>query len=144
VQEVERVLRDRDAEICNSDSFCGLATGPLFSAFASPVTISHQVDTEFHADYIGSALAVSLPPGSEIAASIFSRSPVGNHLRGLLLRHAVHCAKAPYEITGIDRYDLAGRKDFRQRVECDPIVGAIEDWHEHDSIRNVEIRVTGG
>ncbi len=38
-------------------------------------------------------------------------------LRWLLLRHAVHRAQAPDEISGIDREDLALREQLRQRVE---------------------------
>ena len=62
----------------------------------------------------------------------------------LLLGHAVHCAQAPDEISGIDGDDLAGGKQVRQRVKRDAVVGAIEDRREHDSVRDVEVGVAGG
>jgi len=65
-------------------------------------------------------------------------------LRGLLLRHAVHCAQAPDEISGIDRDYFAGREELRQRVKGDAIVGTIEDRGEHDAVGDVKVGVAGG
>src|SRR5208282_1494566 len=60
----------------------------------------------------------------------------------LLLRHAVHRAQAPNEISRINRDDFTGRKQVSQRVESDAIVAPVENGGEHHSICDVEIRVT--
>src|SRR4029077_4386814 len=65
-------------------------------------------------------------------------------LRGLLLRHAMHSAKTPYEISRVDGDDFALRKKLRQGVQRDTVVGTIENRRENDSVSNVEISVACG
>ena len=61
-----------------------------------------------------------------------------------LLRHAVEGAESPDEVAGINWHDVAARKHIGQGVECDAVVGIVEDRDQHRSIRDIEIRVAGG
>src|SRR5579885_2791254 len=60
---------------------------------------------------------------------------------GLLLCHAVHRAKAPNEIAGVNPNYIALRKQVSERIERKAVVGIIEDGHQNQSIRDVEISV---
>src|SRR5579864_6249043 len=62
----------------------------------------------------------------------------------LLLRHAVHRAQAPDEVSRINRDDFSGWEKMSQGIERNAIVRAIEYRSQHDSIGDVEISVAGG
>ena len=67
-----------------------------------------------------------------------------NALLRLLLRHAVESAEAKDQVAAGDAYDFAPWKKPGECVERDAIVGIVECGHDHDIIRDVEIRVAGG
>src|ERR1041385_2271510 len=61
----------------------------------------------------------------------------------LLLGHAVECAEAENEIAAGNADDVAVGEEAGECVECNAIVGVVEDGHEHEFIGDVEIGVTG-
>src|SRR5216683_3623953 len=63
--------------------------------------------------------------------------------RWLLLRHAVHCAQPPYEVSGINGHYRPSREEFSQSVQDNAVIRVVEYGREYDAVGDVEICVAG-
>src|ERR1700693_6629689 len=59
---------------------------------------------------------------------------------GLLHGHAMEGAETEHQIAAVNADHLARRKQLRERVKRDAVVRVIERWHQHQTVRDVEIR----
>ena len=65
-----------------------------------------------------------------------------SRLTRFLLRHAVQRAETPDQIDAVDADNLAVGEQFGERSECNAVRRVVEGRHDHDPVRDVEVRVT--
>src|SRR5437667_7302767 len=64
-----------------------------------------------------------------------------SQLQGLLLRHTVHRAEAPDQISRVDAHNLAIWEKVGENIERNAVVRIVKNRHEDNSVRNIKIRV---
>src|ERR1700687_5814066 len=56
----------------------------------------------------------------------------------------MHRAEAPDQVSGIYSRDVTVGKQVSQNVQCDAVVGIVEDRRQHDAVGDVEVGIAGG
>ena len=70
-------------------------------------------------------------------------SAFGLALHRYLLAQTVQRSKPPDKINAANAYYFPVRETFRNRIQCDAVVGIVESRHQNSFVQDQEIRIAG-